>query len=363
MAEVKLTGAAKYYGKHRVFENLNLIIQDGECFTLLGPSGCGKTVLLRLVAGFETLSAGEISIGGSVVSSIGKKIHLPPESRRISVVFQDYAVWPHKTVHGNVIYPLQIQKIEKKEADQRTRKAIEQVGLSGLETRLPYQLSGGQQQRVALARALVSRPEIMLLDEPLCNLDANLREEMRFEIRELQRQTGFTILYVTHDQELAMSISDRVAIMDRNGRIRQLGTPEDIYERPADRNVFQFMGISNFVPVVTRENSVYIRGTDLPLFCPLPEGLASGKEALAGFRPSDVDLLRKPNGLPLGRVKRRILLGPMIDYRIDLAGIEIRVQQDTHDALTTNGMLDEGEACGLKFHNLKWFDDMEDAAE
>ena len=363
MAEVKLTGAAKYYGKHRVFENLDLTIQDGECFTLLGPSGCGKTVLLRLIAGFETPSAGEISIGGSVVSSPARKIHLPPESRRISVVFQDYAVWPHKTVYDNVIYPLQIQKIEKKEADQRTHKAIAQVNLSGLETRLPYQLSGGQQQRVALARALVSRPEIMLLDEPLCNLDANLREEMRFEIKELQRQTGFTILYVTHDQELAMSIADRVAIMDRNGRIRQLGSPEEIYERPADSNVFRFMGISNFVPVVGRENSVCIRGTDLPLLSPRPEGLIVGKETVAAFRPSDVDLLRNHNGIPQGRVKRRILLGPMIDYRIDLAGREIRVQQDTHEALAKNGMLSEGETCSLRLHNIQWFDHVEEITE
>ena len=363
MAEVKLTGAAKYYGKHRVFENLNLTIQDGECFTLLGPSGCGKTVLLRLIAGFEPPSAGEISIGGTLVSSPAKKIHLPTESRRISVVFQDYAVWPHKTVYGNVIYPLQIQKIDKKEADERTRQAIDQVSLGNLEARLPYQLSGGQQQRVALARALVSRPEIMLLDEPLCNLDANLREEMRFEIKELQRRTGVTILYVTHDQELAMSISDRVAIMDRMGRIRQVGSPEEIYERPADGNVFRFMGISNFVPVVARENSVCLRGTNLPLLSSRPEEFAAGQEMVAAFRPSDVDLLRNHKGSAQGSVKRRVLLGPMIDYRIDLAGREIRVQQDTHEALVENRMLDEGEACSLCLHNIQWFDPREEVEE
>ena len=362
MAEVKLTGASKYYGSHRVFDNLNLTIRDGECFTLLGPSGCGKTVLLRLIAGFETPGAGEITIGGKLVSSPAKKIHLPPESRRISVVFQDYAVWPHKTVYDNVIYPLQIQKVEKKEADQRTRQAIDQVSLGGLEARLPYQLSGGQQQRVALARALVSRPEIMLLDEPLCNLDANLREEMRFEIRELQRQTRFTILYVTHDQEIAMSISDRVAIMDHNGKIRQVGSPEEVYERPADSNVFRFMGISNFVPVVTRENSVCLRGSDLELLSSRPEALAAGKEMVAAFRPSDVDLLRSGNGSARGTVKRVALLGPLIDYRIDLAGREIRVQQDTHEALAQNRMFAEGETCSLRLHNIQWFDPEEEVA-
>jgi iron(III) transport system ATP-binding protein len=355
MAEVKLAGAAKYYGQHRVFENLSLTIRDGECFTLLGPSGCGKTVLLRLIAGFEPPSAGEIHIGRTLVSSPGKRIHLPPESRRISVVFQDYAVWPHKTVYDNVIYPLEIQKVDKKEAVERTRQAIHQVSLGGLEGRLPYQLSGGQQQRVALARALVSHPEIMLLDEPLCNLDANLREEMRFEIRELQRQTGVTILYVTHDQEIAMSISDRVAIMDNLGKIRQVSSPEDIYERPVDSFVFRFMGISNFVPVTARNDSVCVQGTEMAIVSSWPEGFKDRKELVAAFRPSDVDLLPEGEGDAKATVKRRAFLGPLIDYRIDLAGREIRVQKDTHEALAENRMFAEGDPCSLRLPIIKWF--------
>jgi iron(III) transport system ATP-binding protein len=363
MAEVKLVEAAKYYGQHRVFESLNLTIRDGECFTLLGPSGCGKTVLLRLIAGFEPPSTGEIYIGATLVSSTEKKIYLPPESRRISVVFQDYAVWPHKTVYENIIYPLEIQRIPKKEAEERTRQAIEQVSLGGLEGRLPYQLSGGQQQRVALARALVSRPEIMLLDEPLCNLDANLREEMRFEIRELQRQTGVTILYVTHDQEIAMSISDRVAIMDKKGRIRQTGSPEEIYEQPADSYVFRFMGISNFIPVEVRGKILFLRGTDMRIHCPLQEKLMGEKGMIAAFRPSDVDLLPKGENGTHAVIRRRVLLGPLIDYRVELAGKEIRVQQDTHETLAGSRMFAEGEACSLRFYNMKWFDREEESEE
>ncbi len=363
MADVRLVEAAKYYGRHRVFESLNLTIRDGECFTLLGPSGCGKTVLLRLIAGFEAPSAGEIHIGAALVSSPGKKIHLPPEARRISVVFQDYAVWPHKTVHQNVIYPLEIQQIPRKEADERTRQAIGQVSLAGLEKRLPYQLSGGQQQRVALARALVSRPEIMLLDEPLCNLDANLRDEMRFEIRELQRQTGVTILYVTHDQEIAMSISDRVAIMDPKGRIRQIGSPEEVYERPADSYVFRFMGISNFLPVEARGKDLCLPETHMPIDCPGQENSRSEKGMVAAFRPSDVDLLPPGENGTHGIIRRRVLLGPIIDYRVELAGQEIRVQQDTHEALAGGRMFAEGESCGLRFFNLKLFPREEESGE
>ena len=188
MAEVKLEHVRKAYGKKVVYKDLNLTINDGECFTLLGPSGCGKTVMLRMIAGFESPDAGVISIGGEVQSSPADKIMVPPEERNLGVVFQDYAVWPHMTVRENVMYPLQMQKVDKAEAAKRTQDAINSVNLNGLEERLPSQLSGGQQQRVALARALVAEPKIMLLDEPLTNLDANLREEMRFEIRALQRR-------------------------------------------------------------------------------------------------------------------------------------------------------------------------------
>ena len=356
MAEVRLLDVGKYFGHHRVYENLNLTIQDGECFTLLGPSGCGKTVTVRLIAGFEQPTSGDLFIGKTLVSSAAKRVHLPPESRKIGIVFQDYAVWPHKTAFENVVYPLTIQRIQKSEAAARAGRSLEQVALKGLENRLPYQLSGGQQQRVALARALVSRPEVMLLDEPLSNLDANLREEMRFEIKELQKDTGVTIFYVTHDQEIALAISDRVAIMDRDGRVRQVGSPDEIYEKPADAFVFKFMGLSNFIPVELKNSRVYIKGSDIALEnISVPEGKRDKQNLVAGCRPSDINLSRDGMGTK-GIVKRMVFLGSIIDYRIEMGGREIRVQQDTPEALSKNLVFSEGEMCSLKVHDLKWFE-------
>ncbi len=331
MAEVRLERVSKAYGQLRVIEDFSVTIRDGECFTFLGPSGCGKTVVLRLIAGFEHPDRGDVFIGHTLVASGERRVHVPPEARRIGVVFQDYAVWPHKTVFQNVLYPLAMQKVPKAEAERRTGEAIAQVGLAGLERRLPYQLSGGQQQRVALARALVSRPEVMLLDEPLNNLDANLREEMRFEIKELQQKSGVTIVYVTHDQEVALAISDRIAILDQSGSIRQIGTPRDIYERPADSFVFRFMGVSNFIPV------------------------GAATEPVAACRPGDIELSRGPSGLE-GVVRRVTYLGPIFDYQIALGETEVRVQQDVQEALAAGLRFAEGETCFLTFHDLKWFD-------
>jgi iron(III) transport system ATP-binding protein len=356
MAEVRLAGVGKHYDKHKVYENLDLTVRDGECFTLLGPSGCGKTVTVRLIAGFEPPTFGDLFIGKTLVSSAAKKIHLPPESRNIGIVFQDYAVWPHKTAFENVIYPLTIQRIQKNEAATRTQRALDQVDLQTLENRLPYQLSGGQQQRVALARALVSKPEVMLLDEPLSNLDANLREEMRFEIKELQKRTGVTIFYVTHDQEIALAISDRVAVMDRSGHIRQIGAPDEIYENPVDAFVFKFMGLSNFIPVELRDNRVYVKESDILLEgASAPEDKKKKRGFIAGCRPSDIDLSRSGTGTK-GVVKRMVFLGSIIDYRIETGGREIRVQQDTQEALSRNLVFSEGETCGFELHDLKWFD-------
>lgn len=355
MAEVRLVDVSKHYGSHKVIENFNITIKDGECLTFLGPSGCGKTVVLRLIAGFERPNAGEIFIGSTLVSSAEKNVFLPPEQRKIGVVFQDYAVWPHMTVFENVIYPLKIQKVEKEEARERTRKAIAQVGLAGLEERLPYQLSGGQQQRIALARALVSKPQILLLDEPLNNLDAKLREEMRFEIKELQKETGVTILYVTHDQEVALALSDRIAIMDAAGRIRQVGTPEEIYEQPADSFVFKFMGVSNFIPLAKQDGRVWLESTEEEVKA-LQFLAKTGQDGkiLAACRPSDIELTREDTGTR-ARVQRATFLGPTIDYSVNLGGMNLRVQQDTHEAISNNLLFKEGETCFLKFHHVKSF--------
>jgi iron(III) transport system ATP-binding protein len=360
MADVRLEKVSKSYGKHTVVEDFNVTIRDGECFTFLGPSGCGKTVVLRLIAGFEQLSGGDIYIGDTLVSSAERSIHLPPEKRNISVVFQDYAVWPHRTAFENVIYPLKIQRIAGKEATERTMSVMREIGLEGLENRLPFQLSGGQQQRVALGRALVSRPEIMLLDEPLSNLDANLREEMRFEIKELQRNTGVTILYVTHDQEVALAISDRMAIMDREGQIRQVGAPDELYENPADAFVFKFLGISNFIPLFFRDGDIYIEKSDLRLGTSVPPDILDriGRDQLvAACRPYDIKL-SKENGGVTGVIRRVAYLGPIVDYRIELGGREIRVQtdiQDVHDEEKTGLAFREDDLVGITFLDLKWF--------
>jgi iron(III) transport system ATP-binding protein len=365
MAKIRLESVSKAYGRHRVIDNLSITIPDGECFTFLGPSGCGKTVVLRLIAGFEEIGGGEIFIGDRLVSSSQKKRHLPPEQRRIGVVFQDYAVWPHKSVFQNVIYPLIMQQLPIAEANERTREAIRQVNMDGLEHRMPFQLSGGQQQRVALARALVSGPEVMLLDEPLSNLDANLREEMRFEITELRKKTGVTILYVTHDQEVALAISDRIAVMDPKGFVRQIGTPDEIYEQPADSFVFRFMGISNFLPLSLRNGNVCIGDSDAILDREIPpdklDRIRTGK-AIAGCRPYDI-LLTRDKTTACGILKRIIYLGPILDYRVTVGSLEIRVQQDIEDALSEGLHLREGDAVGLRFLDLKWFDNHDSAPE
>jgi iron(III) transport system ATP-binding protein len=352
MAEVRLNHIGKSYNQRQVVTDINICVKDGECLTFLGPSGCGKTVILRMIAGFEKPDQGEILIGDHLVASAAKRINTPPESRKIGVVFQDYAVWPHKTVLENVIYPLMIQKVPKGEASRRALQTIKQVGLNELENRLPYQLSGGQQQRVALARALVSQPEIMLLDEPLSNLDANLREEMRFEIKELQKKTGVTILYVTHDQEVALAISDRIAVFDQDGKIRQVGSPEEIYEQPVDPYVFRFVGIANFLPVEIRNQKTFLKGTNLDI------GSVTNptrvQTAMLGLRPMDIELVKAETAIR-GIVKRVALLGPIIDYRVRLEEYELRIQQDTQESLNNGRLYAEGDNCCLHFHNLKWF--------
>jgi len=256
---IRVEDVSKSYGSRSILSGLSLTIKRGECFTLLGPSGCGKTVLLRLIAGFESPDAGRIYLDNTLVTDPAAQVEVAPENRGIGLVFQDYAVWPHMTVFDNVAYPLKIAKRPKEEIHARVMEMVEIVGMKGLEKRLPSELSGGQQQRVALARALVGKPALLLLDEPLSNLDANLREEMRFEIKELQRKLNVTVLYVTHDQEIGLAISDRVAIMDESGTIQQIGTPWEIFEQPANPFVFNFMGIANFLHV-RREGSAYLVG-------------------------------------------------------------------------------------------------------
>ena len=350
MAEILIENISKSFGDLMVLKDLSLTVRDGECFTLIGPSGCGKTVLLRIMAGFETLDAGRMSIGGEVVADAQSGTALPPEHRSLGVVFQDYAVWPHMTVRQNVGYPLKIARRDPVEAAALVQKSIDDVNLTGMEDRLPSQLSGGQQQRVALARALVAQPSLLLLDEPLNNLDANLREEMRFEIKELQKNLGVTILYVTHDQEIALAISDRMALLDEQGAIRQVGTPEELFSAPADEFVFSFLGMSNFLRVNVAGGLANLEGCVFPL---VPQAGLSG-EARVGFRPSDVQLSRQGEGLR-ATVRRASFLGAFTDYQLDVCGQQVRTALDTHEALARDLLLAEGDECVINLRNAHWF--------
>jgi iron(III) transport system ATP-binding protein len=360
MAAIHIDAVSKAYASHQVLRGLSLEIRHGECFTLLGPSGCGKTVRLRLIAGFELPDAGSIRIGETLVSDAATRTGLPPDRRDLGVVFQDYAVWPHMTVFDNVAYPLKLAKTGQAELRGRTMDSIALVNMKGLEQRLPSELSGGQQQRVALARALAAKPSLMLLDEPLSNLDANLREEMRFEIKELQRKLDITVLYVTHDQEIALAISDRMAVLDSKGAIRQIGTPWEIFEQPVDSFVFNFMGIANFLPVRHEASRYYVgQGTQCIPWTTMPTD--HSREWLAAFRPSDVLIARLEENVPpadalRGVVRRASFLGAMMDYLVDIDGALLRTALETHAAVTRGLIFREGENCAVSFRSLHWFD-------
>ena len=237
---IEIQGVTKRFGAVTAVDRVDLTVADGELFTLLGPSGCGKTSLLRLLAGFYQPDAGTIRFGDRVVNG------LPPYERRIGMVFQNYALWPHMTVADNISYGLRLRKLPGPEVKARLQEGLRKVNLTGFEARYPGQLSGGQQQRVALARALVLNPDILLLDEPLSNLDAKIRIQVRAEIRRLQQELRITTIYVTHDQEEALSLSDRVAVM-RDGHVLQVGPPKELYERPRTRFVADFVGTNNLV--------------------------------------------------------------------------------------------------------------------
>lgn len=358
MAEIRLKNVTKKYGDKTILENFSLAVKDGECFSILGPSPCGKTTLLRLICGFERLDDGEISLGGKVVVSKRNHCFLAPEKRNVGMVFQDYAVWPHMTVYENVYYPLKKKGVTKHEAREQTLNALKQVKLGDYIKRLPHQLSGGQQQRVALARALVTSKHVILLDEPLCNLDANLREKMRFEIKELQKQIGTTILYVTHDQEDALAISDRIAVLDKTGKIRQTGIPEKLYKNPVDSYVFKFLGLSNFIPLYIQDNTMFIKDTSpgMAFPYPIPSDIQT-QEFFAACRPKEIQLTQDGNLKAV--VTRAIFLGNLYEYRIQLGKTEIRVQQDACEALRA-GIFKEGTQCGVKFNGIRYYKKIEE---
>ncbi len=270
MSGIVISGVSRTFGTVRAVDNVDLTVEQGEFFTLLGPSGCGKTTLLRLIAGFSELDGGEIRFGATRID------RLPAHVRDIGMVFQNYAVFPNLTVAGNVAYGLRARKVPAAELASRVGEALELVQLPGYGERLPHQLSGGQLQRVAIARALVIRPQVLLFDEPLSNLDARLRVSMRGEIRALQKALGITAIYVTHDQEEAMSVSDRIALMNA-GRLEQVGVPVEIYRKPATRFAAEFMGTTNLVEARTL-------GLAAPVSVSLrPEALRFAEEAPADW--------------------------------------------------------------------------------
>ena len=319
MSEVRIEHVFKRFGDVTAVSDFDLTVKDGEFVSLLGPSGCGKTTSLRMIAGFERATEGEIYIGDHCVSSHIKNTFVPPEKRDIGMVFQSYAVWPHMTVTENVAYPLKIQKVPKEERAARVAEMLKLVHLDEYGSRYPHQLSGGQQQRVALARALVMRPGLLLLDEPLSNLDAKLRESMRFEISSIQKELGITVIYVTHDQSEAMTMSDRVVVMSR-GVIQQIGTPYEIYRNPANKMVADFIGLVNFVEGELQGDRVYISGTGVSF--PNTSGVTGS--ATIAVRPENITMSRT-SGTIEGTLVHRFYLGDAVDYRVQCKHHVIRV--------------------------------------
>ncbi|WP_024511767.1 ABC transporter ATP-binding protein [Bradyrhizobium sp. ARR65] len=325
MAPVELRGLTKRFGPLTVVDDVSLRIEHGRLVCLLGPSGCGKTTTLRLIAGFLEPSAGEICVGDRILSSTMRTV--PPENRGMSMIFQSYALWPHMTVADNITYGLRVRKLDRETIAKKLAAILATTRLEPLAQRYPGELSGGQQQRVALARALIVEPETLLLDEPLSNLDANLREEMRFEIRRLHDEYRYTTVYVTHDQSEAMTTADLIAVMNA-GRIDQLGTPEDIYDRPQSEFVARFIGAANVIKAVARdENHVAFADTTLQV---VGAKLVAGQPAAVAIRQHDIALATQaspgtPNTLP-ARVIRQVFLGASRDYLVEAAdGTSLRV--------------------------------------
>jgi iron(III) transport system ATP-binding protein len=321
MPGVSLRALTRRYGDVAAVDQLSLEVKPGELVALLGPSGCGKTTTLRLVAGFLAPEAGEIWVGERCLSSAGTVV--PPERRRMAMIFQSYALWPHMTVAQNVGYGLRFKReLSRADRDRRVAELLRVVQLAGYESRYPGELSGGQQQRVAVARALVVEPEILLLDEPLSNLDANLREEMRFEIRRLHETFGITTLYVTHDQAEAMVISDRIAVLER-GRVAQVGTPDEVFLAPRTRFVAEFIGRTNLLEAIVMGPDLVAHGR-LRLRVgggPLP----SGARVTVSIRPHDVVIgeARPGANSVRGTVRRASFLGDGVDYHVQVADSDL----------------------------------------
>ncbi len=349
---IELRNVVKRFGDVAAVDHISMQIRDGEFFSMLGPSGCGKTTTLRLIAGFEYPTAGELFIHGREMG------HTPPYRRPVNTVFQSYALFPHMSVDQNVAFGLEMKRVPRSEIAPRVAEALEMVRLSGYGTRRPRQLSGGQQQRVALARALVNQPEVLLLDEPLGALDQKLRKEMQLELKGLQERLGITFIFVTHDQEEALTMSDRIAVMSQ-GRVLQIGTPTEIYERPNCRFVADFIGETNFidgtVQAANATHATLATPDGLVLQGYTPRSVQPGAHATLSIRPEKVRLSplsstneRGPNSLPV-QVERINYIGS--DTRIIVRLNELRTlsvwEQNTLSTLDRDAYWQPGEAALL----------------
>jgi len=334
-AAIRLHNLSKTYpgATQRAVDGLSLDVADGEVFTLLGPSGCGKSTTLRMVAGLEQPDEGSIHFGDEAVVITDQGLSLPPEKRNLGMVFQSYAIWPHMTVEENVSFPLKARRCGRAEIRERVAKTLELVGMAGMEKRPGPLLSGGQQQRVALARALVNEPRILLLDEPFSNLDAKLREQMRLEVKLLQKRLNIAVLFVTHDQVEALSLSDRIALM-KSGVIQQQGSPRQLYDQPANEFVRDFVGktlLFRGTAKAANPSGVLAIGIEGAPECVVfghtsdPGGIATGSQVFIGVRPEDVEILSAsgdtiPAGVLAGTVRAALFVGERVEYQIEVPG-------------------------------------------
>lgn len=313
-------------------DHVTMQIKNGEFFSMLGSSGCGKTTSLRMIAGFEWPSDGEVYIEGKPMG------HTPPYQRKVNTVFQSYALFQHMSVYQNIAFGLEMEGAKPDEIKKRVGRALEMVQLTGMERRKPRQLSGGQQQRVAVARALVKTPDVLLLDEPLGALDLKLRKEMQLELKALQQQLGITFIYVTHDQEEALTMSDRIAVMSK-GKVQQMGTPVEIYERPANKFVADFIGESNFLEGNIKSLSADMASVFVPALntevrgMPMSKGFVNGEEVVVSIRPEKVRIVEKAakgEGMFKGKVMTSVYIGSDTHVYVDVHGIRLKVMEQNH---------------------------------
>ncbi len=331
--KIEVQGLVKSFGNVVAVDNVSFKVEKGEVVGLLGPSGCGKTTVLRALAGLEDITKGEILLDGKLVASSSRHVMVPPEKRRLGLVFQSYALWPHMTVHDNIAYCLHSRKLPKDEREKKIHDVLELVGLPDLAKRYPSQLSGGQQQRIALARSLSYEPDVVLLDEPLSNLDMKVRERMRGELRALLKRLGLTSVFVTHDQEEAFVISDRILLMNK-GAVVQEGVPEDLYSQPANPFVVEFIGRANIFKAVFEESSeeghkarFKVPEMHAELVCERPEVIPKDSSQVA-IRFNEIAISRKPMGGEnevFGKVLSREYRGSVTDHRIQVGEAQLVV--------------------------------------